>query len=68
MPRLDHHTLINLGRRAGLKTSELYSALASCRLTAHQVRAGSTDGNGFVPGYDAAGNQIYEPRNRGRNG
>jgi hypothetical protein len=65
MKRSDYRTLIDLGRKAGLRTSEIYGALSGRRPTVQDVEAGS-DGNGFRAGYNAAGHQVYQPETRGR--
>ncbi len=66
MPRLNQRTLINMGRKAGLRTTELYSALASCASLAHDFRAGERDTNGFVANFNAVGHRVYlaEPKSR----
>ncbi len=61
MPRLDHRTLINMGRKAGLKTWELYTALSARRLSAAESAASGRDGNGFRAGLDATGHPVYQP-------
>lgn len=58
MPRSDYRTLVNMGRKAGLSTSELYSALAGRR--PQEVGAGIRDGNGFSARLNAAGQQVFE--------
>jgi hypothetical protein len=61
MSRADKRTLINWGRKAGLRTSELYSALAA-RPPAISDRPGEqADGNGFVVSLDANGQRVYRP-------
>jgi hypothetical protein len=62
MPRSSYRHLIDRGRKAGLKTSELYSALAGHRFTQFDVEAGKRDGNGFTAGLDASGRQVYSDR------
>jgi hypothetical protein len=59
MPRSDLRTLINRGRKAGLQTSELYSALSGRRPEADEIRSVGGDCNGFASGVDAAGHQVY---------
>ncbi len=61
MPRSSYRMLIDRGRKAELKTSELYSALAGHRFAQSDVEAGKRDGNGFTAGLDAAGHQVYQP-------
>jgi hypothetical protein len=62
MSRSDYHTLINRGRKAGLKTSELYRAL-SARPPEATDAGGQSDENGFVVGYTASGQRVYRPAN-----
>ena len=63
MSRIDRRTLISLGRKAGLHTSELYSALASRPPEGAEVgQEQTTDGNGFISGYTEDGRRIYRPR------
>jgi hypothetical protein len=57
MPRTDYHTLINQGRKAGLRTTELYGALAARRPEGNS----RPDGNGFVLGYGRNGERVYYP-------
>jgi hypothetical protein len=66
MPRSDLRALIDKGRRAGLRTSELYQALASRR----QVSPDGSlrDGNGFTVGFDADGHLVYQPADAARRG
>jgi hypothetical protein len=56
----DYRTLINRGRKAGLTTRELYSAIAS-RVESGEQSPGQLDGNGFVSGYDQQGRRVYRP-------
>lgn len=58
---MDYRTLITLGRKAGLKTSELYQALSARRPEAGDQVPGQTDGNGFIPTYGRNGQHIYLP-------
>jgi hypothetical protein len=57
----DHRTLINRGRKAGLTTSELYSALAGRSSEVTDQAQGQPDGNGYVSGYNQLGRRIYRP-------
>jgi hypothetical protein len=61
MSRSDYRTLIDRGRRAGLRTSELYQAIASRPPEVSEQTPGQTDGNGFVPGYNQCGQRVYRP-------
>jgi hypothetical protein len=58
---MDYRTLIDRGRKAGLGTSELYSALTARRPEAGDHNVGQTDGNGFVPGVAVNGQRVYRP-------
>ena len=60
MSHTDHRTLINRGRKAGLSTRELYSAMAA-RVESTGQGPGQCDGNGFAPGYDQHGRRVYRP-------
>lgn len=56
--------LIDRGRRAGLQTRELYSAMASRQPLmgdSHSVRGVVADGNGYLPRYGRNGHIIYSP-------
>jgi hypothetical protein len=61
MSRSDYRTLLNHGRKAGLNTSELYSALATRPAEAHDVGGRTADGNGFVSQYLQGGRRVYRP-------
>jgi len=69
MSRTDYRTLIDRGRKAGLGTSELYTALASRRPEAGD-QVGQSDGNGYVSDYgNNGGSRLqYHPLARIRNG
>ncbi len=56
----DPRTLINRGRKAGLTTRELYSALGH-RPGEGSDHGGQTDTNGFVSSLDQYGNRVYRP-------
>jgi hypothetical protein len=61
MSRSDYRTLLNHGRKAGLSTRELYSALATRPLQAHDIRNHVADGNGFVAEITSRGQRVYRP-------
>jgi hypothetical protein len=61
MSRTNYRTLIDLGRKAGLKTSELYSAMSGRPPEAQSHTAGHSDGNGFVSGLTQSGRVVYRP-------
>ena len=58
---MDYRTLITLGRKAGLQTSELYQALSSRRPEAGDQAPGQADGNGFVSIYGRNGQRVFLP-------
>jgi hypothetical protein len=66
MSRSDYRTLLDRGRKAGLKTSELYPALAARPPEGGEQALGQSDGNGFVPGYDQGGHRVYRPLGNSR--
>ena len=61
MSRSDHSRLLDRGRKAGLKTSEIYRALATQLPEANDNSNRITDGNGFVSEYTPGGRRIYRP-------
>jgi hypothetical protein len=63
MSRSDYRTLLNHGRKAGLSTREMYSALATRPSEAGDYNSGQSDGNGFVSDYTKNGRRIYRPIN-----
>jgi len=60
MSHTDYRTLINRGRKAGLRTSELYSALSARAPEASDTTNGQADCNGYAAGY-ANGRRVYQP-------
>jgi hypothetical protein len=56
-----YHTQINRGRKAGLTTSELYSAMSARTSEGGDPVVGATDGNGFAQNYNKDGKRIYRP-------
>lgn len=65
MSHSDYRTLLDRGRKAGLRTSELYPALTT-RPPERQETSALSDSNGFVPAYDERGHRIYRPSNSGQ--
>ncbi len=61
MSRTDYRTLIDRGRKAGLSATELYQAISARPPEAGDHRLGEADGNGFVLGYNHAGQRVYRP-------
>jgi len=66
MSRSDYRTLLNHGRKAGLNTREMYVALATRPLEAHDTSNRLADGNGFVSDYTQAGQRVYRPMDAAR--
>jgi hypothetical protein len=60
-PLSSYHSLINRGRKAGLTTQELYSALAARPAEGSDRAPGQADGNGFVAGVNSQGQLVYRP-------
>lgn len=58
---MDHRTLINMGRKAGLNTSELYQALTGRRPEAGERQDLGADTNGFSARIGQGGRCIYLP-------
>jgi hypothetical protein len=56
----NYHALINRGRKAGLTTRELYSALAT-RTGETGLAPGHADTNGYVASVTATGRSVYRP-------
>jgi hypothetical protein len=54
-------TLIDRGRKAGLGTREIYTAMATRPSEGLDEAPGQVDGNGFVPAYNQQGKRIYQP-------
>ncbi len=61
MSYADYRTLLNRGRKAGLTTSELYSALVTRPIEGRGPGPGQADANGFAPGFDHRGQRVYRP-------
>lgn len=61
MRHSDYRTLIDRGRKAGLGTAELYSAMSALRPEAADRMTGEADGNGFVSDYDQQGQRVFRP-------
>lgn len=53
--------LLDHGRKAGLNTRELYSAMSAQVSEGTDLPPGQSDGNGYVPGYDGAGRPVFRP-------
>ena len=57
----NYRTLINRGRKAGLNTGELYSALNTRSSEGTDSTPGELDGNGFITSYDDQGRRVIRP-------
>jgi hypothetical protein len=66
MSHTDNRTLINRGRKAGLRTTELYRALASRQPEGIDPALGQGDCNGYVPTYNQEGQCTYRPAGSSR--
>ena len=61
MRHSDYRTLVNMGRKAGLRTTELYGAIASRPPEGSDQTSGRSDSNGFVSSLDVNGHVVYRP-------
>jgi hypothetical protein len=61
MSHRDHHNLIQLGRKAGLNTAELYRALTTRPPDRQSVGTRQTDFNGFSGDLAPGGRVEYHP-------
>ncbi len=61
MMHSDYRTLIDRGRKAGLRAAELYQAMATRPPEGGDQALGRADCNGFVLGYDQAGQRVFRP-------
>lgn len=62
MSHADYRTLVDRGRKSGLRTTDMYPALASRKPAAGDPITGQADGNGFVPARDQQGHQVFKPQ------
>lgn len=56
-----YQVLLNRGRKAGLTTRELYSAMAGRPVEGGDDLLGRADCNGYVPSINSQGQRIYRP-------
>jgi len=56
-----HDILVSRGRKAGLRTNELYGALTMRPSEGRDPAVGRSDGNGYVTTYNDRGQRIYSP-------
>jgi hypothetical protein len=57
----NYSALINRGRKAGLTTRELYSAMAARPAEGSDRFLHQLDGNGFVSSYNQQGQRVFRP-------
>jgi hypothetical protein len=57
----DYRTLLNRGRKAGLTTAEIYSAMSARPSEGGDPVHGEADSNGFIRNYNQDGKRIYRP-------
>lgn len=58
---MNYQAMINRGRKAGLNTRDLYSAMASVHVDNGAQGPGQADGNGFISTVNQEGQQVYRP-------
>jgi hypothetical protein len=61
MSHSNYLTLIDRGRKAGLSTRDLYTAMSTRPSEGVDEAPGQVDGNGFVPTYTQQGKRVYRP-------
>ena len=61
MSHSNYLMLISRGRKAGLGTTELYTALSNRPSEGVDEPPGQVDGNGFVSTYNQQGKRVYRP-------
>jgi hypothetical protein len=59
MSHRDHQKLIDRGRKAGLRTAELYQAMSAERTQ----EMGQADVNGYIQTCGADGRRVFKPSN-----
>ncbi len=62
MVHTDYRTLIDRGRKAGLRTVDIYNAMVARPPEGGDLSAGQADGNGFVSGFTEEGRRVFRPR------
>jgi len=68
MSHSNYLTLIDRGRKAGLGTRELYTAMSTRPSEGVDEAPGQVDGNGFRFHLQPAGKRVYRPTGDGGNG
>lgn len=61
MSHTDYRTLVDRGRKAGLRTSELYQALSSRPPQVGDTMQQQADGNGYIGRVNAQGRSVFQP-------
>jgi hypothetical protein len=57
----DYSAMIYRGRKAGLSTREIYSAISHCAIDGSEPGSGHADCNGYVSVINQQGQTIYRP-------
>jgi hypothetical protein len=57
----DYRRLLDRGRKAGLNTRELYSAMSARPSEGIDLSHGQSDGNGYVSSFDQNGRVVFHP-------
>ena len=57
----NYKAMISRGRKAGLNTRDLYSAMSSRPAEGCDQVLGQLDGNGFVSSYNQQGQRVFHP-------
>lgn len=57
----DYRRLLDRGRKAGLNTRELYSAMSARPSEGVDLSPGQNDGNGYVSSFDQKGRLVFHP-------
>ncbi|MCS7016475.1 MAG: hypothetical protein RMJ19_00785 [Gemmatales bacterium] len=61
MPYHDRRAQIERGRKAGLQTQELYSALSNRAISSQELAQETVDANGYSAAVNADGRVYYRP-------
>jgi len=61
MSHTDYRTMIDRGRKAGLRATELYQAMSAERTQEMSQAMGQGDCNGYVPSCGKDGRRVFRP-------
>jgi hypothetical protein len=64
----DYRTMITRGRKAGLSTRELYSAMSTRPMEGSDQILGQSDCNGYISSFTTQGHRVYQPLGKSRRG